>query len=107
MDLLLNSLSIKHYFDIIISAGEVENGKPSPDVFLIVANKLHLKPENCVVIEDAPVGIQAANRAGMKCIALTTTHDKKELTNADLVIEDLSQITLMEIIQLIKKNEKS
>ncbi len=101
VELLLSSLNIKKYFDVVITAADVENGKPSPDVFLLVAKRLNLPLKHCLVIEDAPVGIEAATRAKMKCIALTTTHEEKELTQANLIIKDLSQITANEVIRLL------
>jgi beta-phosphoglucomutase family hydrolase len=104
VDLLLNSLKIKECFNVIITASEVKNGKPAPDVFLIASVKLQIVPSNCVVIEDAPVGIEAAKNAGMKCIALTTTHSYRELITADLVIKDLSKIHVQDIIKLFDDN---
>lgn len=101
VDLLLNSLKIKHYFDIVITASDVKNGKPAPDVFLIASKKLNITPTKCVVIEDAPVGIQAAKSAGMKCIALRTTHCNVELLQADLIVSDLSQVSEKDIIKLL------
>jgi beta-phosphoglucomutase-like phosphatase (HAD superfamily) len=66
--------------------------KPNPDIFLHAASRLDAKPENCLVIEDAPHGVEAAKRAGMKCIALTTTYDRQILCNADLVVDSFAQI---------------
>ena len=105
VDLLLNALKIKDYFNIIITASEVQNGKPAPDVFIFASDKLHIVPSNCMVIEDAPVGIEAAKNAGMKCIALTTTHSYKELLTADLVIKDLSKIHVQDIIKLFDNTQ--
>jgi len=101
VELLLTSLKIESFFDAIITAADVQRGKPSPDVFLIAAQKINLKPQNCLVIEDAPVGIEAAKRANMKCIALTTTHDIVELRTADMIIQDLSFISVKEICNLL------
>ena len=101
VELLLTTLKIKDFFDVIITAAEVKKGKPEPDVFLIVANFLNINPQNCVVIEDAPVGIQAANNAGMKSIALITTHNKEELFDANLIVKDLSFITISDIKKLL------
>ena len=98
--LLLDTLKIKDFFDIVITAKEVQNGKPAPDVFLIAAKALNIAPENCIVIEDAPVGIQAANAAGMLCIALTTTHKMEELSGARIIIKDLTEISINDIINL-------
>lgn len=103
VELLLTSLKIKHYFDVVITAEDVKNGKPAPDVFLIAANRLNLKSEDCIVIEDAPVGIEAAKRAGMKTIGLTTTHKKEELLQADIIIEDLTNIHKDDILKLLKE----
>jgi len=100
--LLLNSLKVKKYFDVIITAAEVSKSKPEPDVFLMGAEKVNVKPENCIVIEDAPVGIEAAKRAGMKSIAITTTHDEKELLIADLIVKDLSFVSIKDVITLLK-----
>lgn len=101
VELLLSTLSIKDYFDVIITAAEVKNGKPAPDVFLIAAEKLNIKVDNCLVIEDAPVGIAAARKAGMKVIALRTTHCNVELLDADMTVQDLSSINLKDILELL------
>ena len=101
VELLLTTLKIKDFFDVIITAAEVKKGKPEPDVFLVAANFLNINPQNCVVIEDAPVGIQAANNAGMKSIALITTHNKEELFDANLIVKDLSFITISDIKKLL------
>jgi len=101
VDLLLSTLRIKDYFDVIITAAEVKNGKPAPDVFLITAEKLNIKVDNCLVIEDAPVGITAARKAGMKVIALRTTHCNVELLDADMAVQDLSFINLNDILELL------
>ncbi len=101
VDLLLSTLSIKDYFDVIITAAEVKNGKPAPDVFLIAAEKLNIKVDNCLVIEDAPVGITAARKAGMSVIALRTTHCNIDLLDADMVVQNLSSINLNDILELL------
>jgi len=101
VELLLTSLKIKKYFNAVITAAEIKRGKPEPDVFLEAAKRVKVKPNKCVVIEDAPVGIESAKRAGMKCIALTTTHPEKELFNADLIVKDLSEITSKDVKKLL------
>jgi beta-phosphoglucomutase family hydrolase len=101
VELLLTSLKIKNYFDVIITAADVQKGKPEPDVFLKVSNKLNLRPKNCIVIEDAPVGIQAAKRAGMNIVALTTTHDKEELQDAQIIVRNLASMNLKDIKKLL------
>ncbi|MFX1573505.1 MAG: HAD family hydrolase [Promethearchaeota archaeon] len=101
VELLLTTLKIKNLFDNIITAADVRKGKPEPDVFLVAANLLGIDPKKCIVIEDAPVGIQAANNAGMKSIALTTTHNTEELQEANLVVQDLSLISINDIKKLL------
>ena len=71
-----------------------QRSKPDPDLFLYAAGRLAAGPENCVVIEDAPHGVEAARRAGMKCIALTTTYDRRKLRQADVVVDGFEQIDL-------------
>ncbi|MFX1493628.1 MAG: HAD family hydrolase [Promethearchaeota archaeon] len=106
VELLINTLELKKDFDVLISAAEVKNGKPAPDIFLFCAEKLKIEPKNCLVIEDAPVGIEAAKLAGMKSIGLTTTHEKKELLDADLIVKDLSKVRVQNIMLLLNIGQK-
>lgn len=69
-------------------------GKPAPDIFLHVAKKIQVKPENCVVIEDSPNGLVAARLAGMKGIGITTTFDRSKLSDATIVVDTYDQIDL-------------
>ncbi len=59
-----------HYFDAIVGGADVKNGKPAPDIFLLAAEKLGAKPEDCYVLEDSENGIRAGYAAGMKCIGI-------------------------------------
>ena len=99
---LLNSLKVKNYFDVILTAAEVSKSKPAPDVFLVAAKRLQIRPKNCIVVKDAPVGIESAIRVDMKSIALTTTHDKNELTSADLIVKDLSNVSIADILKILE-----
>lgn len=100
INLVVESLKIKEKFRAIVCTEEVEHGKPAPDIFLLVAEKLKTNPSNCLVIEDASRGVQAAKAAGMKCIAITTTETKNELKGADKIIDSFSEINLQEIQSL-------
>lgn len=85
----------KLFAENLFSIADVGNvGKPCADIFLYAAKKLHTKGENCLVIEDAPLGIEAAKRAGMKCVALTTTYRRERLLQADLVADHYREIDL-------------
>jgi beta-phosphoglucomutase-like phosphatase (HAD superfamily) len=67
-------------------------GKPEPVLFLAVAERLGVSPESCVVVEDALAGVEAAKRAGMQCIAVTTTNDAEALSAADIVVDRLDAL---------------
>jgi mannitol-1-/sugar-/sorbitol-6-phosphatase len=77
---------------VLVSADEVINGKPDPEPYLMGARLLRHRPEDCLVVEDAPAGIQAAKAAGMKVIGITTTYPRGQLGAADAVIDSLTAI---------------
>jgi mannitol-1-/sugar-/sorbitol-6-phosphatase len=78
--------------EILVTADDVINGKPHPEPYLKAAYLLGVKPEECLVIEDAPAGIQSARAGGMKVIGITSTYPASQLSMADGVVERLSQI---------------
>jgi beta-phosphoglucomutase family hydrolase len=88
----LDAMKLSVFFKDITSAEDVIHGKPAPDVFLKASRKLGLPPERCVVFEDALVGIQAARAAGIKVVAVTTTHPAHSLTEADFVTDRLDTL---------------
>ena len=77
-------------FDAIITAEDVVHKKPAPDIFIKAARDMGLDPEECLVVEDAVNGIEAAKKAGAKCLALTTSFSKEKLSRADWIAPDLS-----------------
>lgn len=79
-------------FDAVISGEDVERKKPFPDIYLMAAHKLGLKPEECLVVEDAVSGITAGKTAGCKCLALTTSFAAENLSEADWICKDLSDV---------------
>lgn len=90
IDLILQSTGLAAYFDAIVGEEDVRRGKPDPEVLLIAARLLGVTADVCVVIEDAPAGIEAAVRAGMRSIGVATTRPPAELSRADLVVDSLS-----------------
>ncbi len=90
---LLKQCGIRHYFKVIVTGNDVENGKPHPECFLKAAETLGAKPEECVVVEDSVNGVRAAKAAGMYAIAVTTSHSKEELQDADIITRDIGSIT--------------
>jgi len=81
--------------DCFVSAEDVENGKPHPEAYLKGAEVLSVPPAACVVVEDAPSGIRAAKAAGMRVIAVATTYQEEDLTEADAVAASLAKIRVM------------
>ncbi|RLL65851.1 HAD-IA family hydrolase [Streptomyces sp. Z26] len=78
---------------LVVAAEDVVRGKPDPEPFLLAARKLGVAPDRCVVFEDAPAGLAAARAAGMRAVALTTTHAREQL-RADAVVTDLSGVSV-------------
>ncbi len=74
-------------FDFVASRDDVENGKPDPEIYLLVADQLGIPPAECLVIEDSPTGFQAALAAGMACIAVSTPFIKQAL-RANGILDD-------------------
>ena len=89
IDAVFDVLKIEQFFDAVMSSEQVKVGKPAPDVFLAAAAKMNIAPENCIVVEDAPAGIEAARRAGMKSVGVLTTHDELK---ADWVFKGLEDL---------------
>lgn len=87
IDFIVNGLQLKPYFKVIVSSEEVEKGKPYPDTFLEAARRLNIEPEQCIVFEDAPTGIEASQRAGMKAVTLTTTRNPSEFKQYNNIIQ--------------------
>lgn len=86
---LVTALDIADYFDALVSGAGLPRSKPDPAVFLQAAAALGAPPVDCLVIEDSLMGIEAAKAAGMRCIAVTTTHPATKLGQADLVVDNL------------------
>jgi beta-phosphoglucomutase family hydrolase len=86
IDFILDGLHIRHYFDGIVSADDVQFSKPNPETFIKCADKLGIDYSDCVVFEDAPKGVEAAANAEMKCMVLTTMHTADEFKQHDNII---------------------
>ena len=84
-------------WDALTGADHVEHKKPAPDIFLAAAKQLELMPSQCVVIEDASHGVQAAKSAGMRCVAVTHTFSADRLAQADLIKETIGKIQLTDL----------
>jgi beta-phosphoglucomutase family hydrolase len=103
IETILKSAGLRSYFEVIVSAEQVERGKPDPEGFLLALKllnkKLHksTRAENCVVIEDSHWGLEAAKAAGMRTVAITNTYAAEHLKPADKVIEHLNELPMAEL----------
>ena len=88
---------------VYVNGNDVTHKKPDPELFLVAAQRMGLEPARCVVIEDAPNGVQAAKAAGARCIAVTNTTPAEELTQADMICDSLKETTLATITSLVDK----
>ena len=90
VEFALRAIAVGKYFDAVVCGDDVKHGKPDPEIFLTAAARLGLTSAECVVIEDAPQGVQAAIAAGMRVIAVTTSKPAAELKAASLIIESFA-----------------
>lgn len=93
IDFVLDNLSIRHYFSAVVSAADVTVSKPHPETFLKAASLLQVEPAACIVFEDAPKGVEAAQNAGMRCIVLTTMHEPHEFSNYSNILHFIKDYT--------------
>lgn len=96
VDGVLDALKIRPFFDSVATACEVKAGKPAPDIYLYVAGKLGVKPEDCLAFEDVPAGIQAGKAAGMRVIAMadefSRAMEEEKRRLADFWADDFDQV---------------
>jgi HAD superfamily hydrolase (TIGR01509 family) len=94
VEIALDTLGFSGYFMSIVSGEDAPVGKPDPGIFLKAASNIGMKPADCVVFEDAHVGITAAHAGGMKVIAVTNTFPRASLNQADYIVDRLDELTL-------------
>lgn len=100
VNFVLTGCHIADYFDAIANGDMISRGKPDPEVYLLAAKLLNVDPVECVVCEDAPVGIEAARAAGMGVVALATTFPPERLSDYDLLVENFTQTSADEVLAL-------
>jgi len=110
---VLTVLHLQEEFDFVATRDDVDNPKPHPEIYLLVANELGVPPQQCLVIEDSPTGVQAAKSAGMGVIAVTTPFTRDAFRKIDLIerrwiVDDPTELpaTLKECLR-VKEREKS
>jgi beta-phosphoglucomutase family hydrolase len=106
LNFVLDGLQIRKYFHSLCNEEDVKRAKPDPEIYLKTAEKLRVKPNECIVFEDSVSGIMAAKNAGMKVVALITTHTQEELPEPELFIKNFSDTKLANYLNNNKlKNE--
>ena len=103
--ILLERCEINSLFDVIVTTSDAGKSKPFPDVYLLAARKMSVSPANCIVFEDSPNGLSAANKAGMFCVGVQTNSvDIHELSAAEFLIQSFEKTSLTQIAELFAKN---
>jgi beta-phosphoglucomutase family hydrolase len=100
----LDELDLRRHFATVVGAADVKQGKPHPDVFLKAAEQLGAAPANCIVFEDAPMGVEAARRAGMRAVVITTTLPAEafaEFDNVVKIVGDYDELSVDELLALL------
>lgn len=103
VEFILDGLDLRKYFGAITTAADVSEGKPNPEIFLKSAEKLNVNPKNCIVFEDAFGGFEAAHRAQMKSIGITTVNSAEDILKMDSVVEAHADFTNLNPQALIEK----
>lgn len=88
----LEALNLNNMFEVILGDEHVLNGKPHPEIYLEAAKLLGVEPQDCIVLEDSPPGVQSGKSAGMTVVALLTSHHASELSEADYLVRDFTEI---------------
>jgi len=102
IDAIIDELGLTNLFPTLVSGSKL-SGKPDPATFLLAAERLGVNPVDCLVIEDATVGVEAARRGRMKCIAVCTTHSREELQDADIVVDRLVDLKPEDLAALFQR----
>jgi beta-phosphoglucomutase family hydrolase len=99
IEYVLKKLKIIDLFDSIVGAEDIDRSKPDPEIFLISAKRLNVKPEECTVVEDSKLGVEAAKKAGMKCLGyVNPSSGKQDLSKADFVADDFCRLDIQKLL---------
>ena len=102
IELVVEGMGIGDALDVIVSAEDVSRGKPDPQVFATACDRLQLPAKRCVVIEDAPAGVQAGKAAGAKVVAVLMHHPREALQPADVIVEKLADLSVEQLLALAR-----
>jgi beta-phosphoglucomutase len=104
IDFVLDNLNIRHFFSAIVSADDVQHSKPHPETYLKAARHLGIAPQNCLVFEDAPKGVEAAQNANMPSVVLTLLHEQEDFAQYNNIvryIKDYTQLSPADLLESI------
>jgi len=109
IEFILRHVGIRERFNVIVSAEDVENCKPDPEVFIKALKRINdsltsvgeIHPNECLVVEDSIAGIKAANSAGMKCLAVTNSYPAERLSQADIIVNSLQEVEIEDLETLV------
>jgi beta-phosphoglucomutase len=105
--LAISRLGVQDRLRAIVTGSDVKRGKPDPQVFQLAAERIEVQPERCIVVEDAPVGIEAAHRSGMRCVGLASTgRTVAQLARADIVVKSLRELSAQMFDELLQKERQ-
>ena len=104
MDLVLDTLSLRHYFDSTLSSEDVTEHKPHPEVYLKSAKNLQMAPDRCLVFEDSFSGITAGQRAGMQVLGVLTSHTSEELPQCVYYLADYRDLSANKLYELFSNH---
>ena len=107
IQIMLRGMGVLELFEQIVSAEDVTRGKPDPQVFALACARLGLPSERCVVIEDAPAGVEAARAAGTRVVAVQMHHSREAFAQADMIVERLADLQVADFIDLANRVEKT
>lgn len=104
----LSGLGMEREFDALAGAHDVRHGKPAPDLFLLAAQRMDVDPAHCVVFEDAPLGIEAARRAGMQAVAITSSEPAENLAGPHVIaaVDDYQAIDPRGIVAFAERSRR-
>lgn len=103
LKMILRKVKLDKIMDAIISGDDIKKGKPDPEVFLTAADGLGIEPNECIVFEDAVLGVEAAKRARMVCVGIDRYNNPSRLAKADIVVSDLAEVDFRRLKELFKK----
>jgi beta-phosphoglucomutase family hydrolase len=101
IDFALDFLNLRSYLSAIVGADDVQHSKPHPETWLKLAEKLNTEPKDCIVFEDAPKGIEAAEKAGMKAIAITGHHSANDFKGYNNILQIVPGLHALQINELL------